>query len=314
MITDNKKPFFVYCNIFAVIGHLVSSIFMIILLVINGSVEYPLTQNYLKWDFQFNSTDSCPLGSREFDTETGRFCITPSTQAICYDNENCYFLDLGILVISFHLLSFLFQFFAALTDCFPICCYKYTEMIQNNKNPLRFIEYSISASIMLICIALINGVSDINLLISIGVLTSMCQLVGLIVEYLKNPILKWILHFTGWIQFFAAYSIIFFAFFASASGSDETKPPNFVYAIVFILFILYACFGFVQITELFCEFKCSEKCNSKDYRKNKCLIYCCPPLRKNNRCNPEYKELVYIILSLTAKLILGWMIFSNVLI
>lgn len=313
MNLDTKKPLFVYCNVFAIFGHLISSIFMIILLAINGSVEYPLTQNYLQWQLQLNSSNSCPLGSREFDTENGKFCIEPTTKPICDNDENCLSLDLGMLVISFHLLSFIFQLFAAITDCFPICCYKYTEMIQNNKNPLRFIEYSVSASIMLICIALLNGVSDINLLISIGVLTGMCQLVGLVVEYLKSPILKWILHLTGWIQFFAAYSIIFFAFFASANGSNETKPPDFVYAIVFVLFTLYGCFGFVQITELFCECKCSERCNKKDNRKNECLIYCCPPLRKDNRCNPEYKELVYVVLSLTAKLILGWMIFSNVL-
>ena len=49
-------------------------------------------------------------------------------------------------------------------------------MIDNNKNPLRFIEYSFSASIMLIAIALLNGVTDINLITSIGVLTAACQL------------------------------------------------------------------------------------------------------------------------------------------
>ena len=63
-------------------------------------------------------------------------------------------------------------------------------MINNNRNPLRFVEYSISASIMLISIALINGVTDINLIISIAVLTASCQLCGLVVEYIVEKKIK----------------------------------------------------------------------------------------------------------------------------
>ena len=51
-------------------------------------------------------------------------------------------------------------------------------------NPLRFLEYSISASVMLVAIAVLNGVFDINLVASIAVLTCSCQLSGLVVEYL----------------------------------------------------------------------------------------------------------------------------------
>ena len=40
-------------------------------------------------------------------------------------------------------------------------------MIRAGKNPLRFIEYSISASIMLAAIALLGGVTDINLITSL---------------------------------------------------------------------------------------------------------------------------------------------------
>ena len=83
----------------------------------------------------------------------------------------------------------------------PIFGYEYSEMIRSGKNPLRFIEYSFSASIMLIAIALLNGVTDINLITSIAVLTSTCQLV-LAVEYVYNVKIKWLLHITGWMQFF----------------------------------------------------------------------------------------------------------------
>ena len=103
----------------------------------------------------------------------------------------------------------------------------------------------------------------------------------------KNIAIKRLLHFTGWLQFCWAYGIIGHAFFKSveaANDNDGTGPPSFVYVIVIVLFLLYASFGLVQFTELV------------------------------TILNPYTKEKSYVILSLTAKLLLGWMIFSNVLI
>ena len=51
---------------------------------------------------------------------------------------------------------------------------------------------------MLIAIALLNGVTDINLITSIAVLTSSCQLCGLAVEFVEQRSIKWLLHLTGW--------------------------------------------------------------------------------------------------------------------
>ena len=142
-------------------------------------------------------------------------------------------------IICFHILSFIFQFLAAISDyTSPIFGYKYTDMIVSNKNPLRFIEYGFSASVMLIAIALLNGVTDINLITSIAVLTSACQLCGLVVEYQEDIRLKWVLHLTGWLQFFWAYGIIGHAFIKSIEESDGLGPPEFVYVIVIALFLL----------------------------------------------------------------------------
>jgi len=52
---------------------------------------------------------------------------------------------------------------------------------------------------MLISIALLNGVTDINLITSIAVLTAACQLCGLAVEYVNELKIKWLLHLTGWL-------------------------------------------------------------------------------------------------------------------
>lgn len=280
--------FFTYqrINNIAAFGHFLSALSMIYLYSNTNQVIIPLTESFLEWK-KFDNTTLCPIGSREFETTNEKYCIGTITKPISCEDNFCYGIDLGWLIISFHILSFLFQSFATFTDYKgPVFGYRYSIMIDNNRNPLRFIEYSISASIMLISIALINGVTDINLIISIAVLTASCQLCGLAVEYIDDKKIKWLLHLIGWLQFIWAYGIIAYAFFKSIDASNESggiTPPSFVYVIVFILFILYSSFGFVQLTELIIN------------------------------VNPYTKEKSYVLLSLTAKLLLGWMIFSNVL-
>ena len=180
---------------------------------------------------------------------------------------------------------------------------------KEGKNPLRFVEYSISASIMLICISFLNGVTDINLIAGIAVLTACCQLCGLVVEYIPDDqlTLRGYFDLTGWIQFLCAYGIIAHAFFKSINAVDDVRPPPFVYAIVIILFLLYSSFGIVQLSELMCKTK-----------KFACFdVTCCDRcpkwVRTDGRINKEYKESVYVTLSLGAKLVLGLLIFSNVL-
>ena len=275
-------------NWIAIFGHFLSAIAMIGLLG-NRKLVFPYTESYLSWNNVSDGT-LCPIGSRQFNTSSGQFCISAVTKPVYCDDSvppECYGINLGWLIISFHVLSFVFQFGAAITDyCGPICQYRYSDMIAANKNPLRFIEYGFSASVMLIAIALLNGVTDINLITSIAVLTSACQLCGLAVEYVEQRWLKWMLHLTGWLQFFWAYGIIGHAFFKSIEAAEDAGgrgPPDFVYVIVIALFLLYASFGFVQFYE---------------------LVF---PI------NPYTKESAYVTLSLTAKLLLGWMIFSNVL-
>tara|TARA_Y100000389_G_C17416746_1_gene494209 strand:- start:542 stop:1408 length:867 start_codon:yes stop_codon:yes gene_type:complete len=284
MTPSSSLPLYIKLNYFAIFGHFISAICMIFLYSSKKSLVIPYTETFQSWD-KTNST--CSIGTREFNTTDGIFCIGSVTKPVSCEDDICYGIDLGWLIISFHILSFVFQSFAACTNKVgPICGYQYKNMILNNKNPLRFIEYSFSASIMLISIALLNGVTDINLITSIGILTSACQLCGLAVEYVENIRIKWLLHFTGWLQFCWAYGIIGHAFFKSIDASSDTTgggPPSFVYVIVILLFLLYSSFGFVQLVEL------------------SCVI------------NPYKKEQTYVILSLTAKLLLGWMIFSNVL-
>lgn len=276
-------------NYFAIFGHFSSALAMILLLNGKQSFVTPYTETFTEWaDKPVNAT--CPLGSREFNTTEQNFCVNTVTKPVSCEDDVCYGVDLGLLIISFHILSFIFQLGAEITNWIgPILGYKYDDMIENNMNPLRFIEYSFSASIMLISIAILNGVTDVNLITSIAVLTAACQLCGLAVEYVNDLKIKWLLHLIGWLQFAWAYGIIFHAFFRSIKSSNDNKapgPPSFVYVIVILIFLLYSSFGIVQLLELVL----------------------------GEKFNKYTKEKTYVLLSLTAKLFLGWMIFSNVLV
>jgi len=314
---------------------------------------------YDKWEeYKPYINKSLPYcdGAIQDTNENGKFCIGARTKTFECGDDPCG-LDYGWLIISFHLLSAFFQGLAWASDtqnckrCGIDRIYSYEYAVAHSQNPLRFIEYSISAAIMLVVIALLNGIYDIHILISIAVLTSSCQLSGLAFEYIYEWRLglKWVVHLNGWLTFLCAYGIIFRAFFASvevAADGDGVVPPDFVYAIVFGLFAMYGSFGFVQLTELLClSCKCCDtekdekiyteiqykagklealtKARDKSLRDmgeelNKSLIKglrpkeCWSgPLRYNGRCNPFYKEMVYVLLSLVAKNLLGWILFFN---
>ena len=328
---------YIIINYLAILGHGISAIAMMVIYSNRTALQIPYTETYLKWNQLDNITVNNTCQGRRLETRNqGEFCIAATTSVVkgCGTNilttgdENCG-LDLGWLVISFHLLSFFFQLLAALTDwkwlCKEGCCgYKYSEMIAKGTNPLRFIEYGFSAAIMLMCIALINGVTDVNLIASIAVLTSATEICGLVVEYLEDIKMKWILHLNGWLLFICAYGIIFHAYLKAATAVDGISPPDFVYVIVLVLFLLYASFGLVQFIELTCETDCCKCYNNESCTKerddpcNRCNVSFFPALRvesppNKKKCNPLYKEMVYVTLSLGAKLVLGWLIFSNVL-
>jgi len=293
---------YVNWNRVAYVAHAVSAGVMIYFAAEYREVNIPLTESFLKWnnvtDLVANASSVCGSGAdRRVNTSTsGEFCIENTTRPT---GES---INLAWLVISFHLLSFFFQALADFTSSTPLFGYSYSNSVKDGKNPLRFIEYGASASIMLIAIALLNGIRDVDMIAAIGVLTASTQMCGLVVEYLNGPdqiLLKWVLHLTGWMQFFCAYGIITHSFALAATAVEGIEPPDFVYAIVIVLFLLYASFGFVQFVEmLIATCGCPKACARPD----------------GTQISPTCKENTFVFLSLGAKIVLGWMIFANVLI
>ena len=320
-------------NWIAVFGHFCSFVAMLYLYPYDTPFEIPYTETYIKWNQLKNVTgnETCaPSLGRINTTDVAEdFCIGVITDTIPDSGVN-----LGILIIAFHVLSFLFQGLAGVSMCWSggigVCSlrFRYTTEISKGRNLLRFVEYGFSASIMLVAIALLNGVTDINLIACIAVLTAATQIAGLVCEYLlakEGDYGDWLvavgLHLIAWMQFLCAYGVIMHAFVRSATQDEDIRPPDFVWVIVLAIFAFYAVFGMVQVAELLC-YK-SRLCNCcNDVRQ--CRVGGPKIINEETkerepedvtkyRINYQCKEMTYVTLSLASKLVLGWLIFTNFL-
>lgn len=238
------------------------------------------------------------------------------------------------LVIIFFLLSGIFQGFAAWgkisNDNTGDTWYDYEGLINEGRNPIRFIEYSISASVMLAIIAVQAGIQSFDTVMLIVGANIGCQILGLVAEYFRSDLLQesrkakqddnqrcapwcvrrkpgadnsyWLMvlsHAIGFVQFGFAYGTIIYHFYASIDNCSSTVPPGFVYAIVWSQFVLFASFGFVQLASIAFNEKWLDKFGVGDGEQR---FSCADP------------ESIYILLSLTAKSVLGWLLFSYVFI
>jgi hypothetical protein len=123
---------------------------------------------------------------------------------------------------------------------------KYNYYIERYQNPFRWTEYAFSASTMRVMIAQLSGVTDIHSLFMIFILTATTMLLGSCHESV-NAVARadgyrqnWFPFLAAWIPHLASWSVIFCYFFV---GVTRASAPAFVWAIVFILFILDGTFA-----------------------------------------------------------------------
>ena len=189
----------------------------------------------------------------------------------------------GIGVATFLGLSAFFHFLVASPKFFP----RYSAGLTQNRNYFRWVEYSISSSVMLVIIAQICGVSDVVALIAIfGVNASMILFGWLQEKYEEPGNGGWIPYIFGCIAGAVPWIAMLF-YILAIGGPGDTKAPAFVYGIVLSIFILFNTFAIVQ----YLQYKKVGKWS--DYIRG---------------------EKTYITLSLVAKSALAWQIFSGTLI
>lgn len=186
----NQLENFERWNAIAALMHLINAT---LTYALPGTVDqsYPIYESYASWS-ALNDTDisihNCPsnqyiLSVDMENNQTEPFLVNPRAKT------ETFTVSLQLLIFSFHFLSFLFQGGIPLHSlCYAKCSLSNKEYVKNIKergvNSWRFVEYSVSATLMLICIALVSGIDEYNALFSIVILSFVTMVLGLVVELL----------------------------------------------------------------------------------------------------------------------------------
>ena len=163
----------------------------------------------------------------------------------------------------------------------------YVRKLKQHVNYAGWIEYSFSASLMIVIIAMITGMSDLSSLLLIGFLNMTMILFGLLTERFNKASEKveWLPYYFGCIGWPIPWVTVFL-FVSGANSTGGDKAPGWVYGIIVALFVWFSIFALNMVL----QYKRVGKW--RDYL---------------------YGEKTYIILTLTAKAVLAWQIFSAVL-
>lgn len=167
----------------------------------------------------------------------------------------------------------------------------YGQHVTDGFVPQRWIEYAASATIMMLIISMLSGISGYDTLLHIAVAYITVMICGYQTEKLhanQESATSSAYHVGVWYWVGCFLAIPpWIVIFINLAGGD---PPGFVYAIVFTLLVCYSAFALVPLL----RFGCS--------------VY--QPVNRNN----AWVDLAYCNLSLVAKTSLAWLIFANVLV
>lgn len=251
--TDNRFTGLRRFNLIMGLLHFVQGIFMIL---VSNDTTYPIFTNYLSFDVATRS-------------------LRPNTELF-------YQVPFGPAVAGFLLISAVAHFYLA-TVGYP----RYVQNLKKGMNPVRFYEYALSSSLMIVLIGMLIGLWDLGALILIFTLNATMNLFGIMMELHNQHTEKtdWTAFIYGCIAGFIPWVVIML-YFVGAVSSGDAKPPTFVYAIVPTLFVFFNIFAINMVLQY-------KKVGPwKDYL---------------------YGERAYIILSLLAKTALCWLIWTGTL-
>jgi hypothetical protein len=159
----------------------------------------------------------------------------------------------------------------------------YVARLSRQQNPYRWVEYSLSSSILIFAIAQLTGIDDVAALVAlVGVNAAMIGF-GWMQEKYEAP-------GTGMEPFWRGCAAgvvpwVAIGIYLFAPGASN-HAPGFVYGIYFSLFVFFNCFALVQ----YLQYK-----------------------RVGRFANYVVGERLYITLSFVAKSLLAWQIFAATL-
>lgn len=197
------------------------------------------------------------------------------------ETETVVLFDLSVAwgVAAFLLLSALFHFLVA-----SVGASRYRDGLTRGQNQFRWVEYSLSSSIMIVLIAMLAGIDNVVALLALFGVNAGMIFMGSLQERYESPGGSMTPFWLGTVLGVVPWIAI--GIYLITPGSAST-PPGFVYAIFFSLFVFFNAFAVTQFLQ---------------YR----------------RVGPwsEYLtgERTYILLSLLAKTALAWQVFAGTLV
>lgn len=239
--------------------HALQAVLLIILSDPNKGI-FPLLTNYIKFD---------PITK-----------ITQNMTAKIGDIQVAY------LMIGFFALSALFHFIIA-----TVGRQSYETNLSKGINKLRWIEYSLSASVMMISIGFLSGIFDLSTLFMIFILDAIMNLMGYVMEKTNSGIIKagkkidWLSYWIGCLAGITPW-IVFAIYVWGITKYSNAQIPSFVYGIYITIFFFFNTFSINMALQYLGIGKW------KDYL---------------------FGEKMYIILSLVAKSLLAWQVFFGAL-
>ena len=162
----------------------------------------------------------------------------------------------------------------------------YKRNLLQNRNYGRWMEYSISSSLMIVLITMICGVTDLAAMIAIFGVNACMILFGLLMEKYENPgkpswLSFWFGSFAGIIPWIAVVIYVW-------SPGFERRPPPWI-----------------RVRDHCVILRVLQQLRRQHG----------PPSKKVGRWRDYlFGEKTYILLSLTSKALLAWLVFANTLI
>ena len=177
---------------------------------------------------------------------------------------------------------------------------RYVAELERGRNRFRWVEYSLSSTLMIVLIALVTGITDLAALIGLAFANTAMILFGWLMEVANNGLAHgrdgapargsrawWTPFWFGCIAGIGPWAAIGTYLWVTISVLDGQGPPGFVWGIIASLFVLFNTFAVNQ----WLQFR--QVGRWRDYL---------------------FGERQYVILSLVAKSVLAWQVFANVLI
>jgi hypothetical protein len=226
----------------------------VVIVFLSRNVSFPITGNYLSYN----------IASRS---------LVPAT--VTY-----FHINLVGLIIVFLALSSLAHLIIA-----TVYNKQYNQDLIIGLNRVRWFEYALSASVMMVAIALLVGIYDLSSLIMIFSLVAIMNLLGLLMEVHNQTTRKvsWLSFNVGSLAGIIPWVVVAIYFWTAAHYGGG-NIPTFVYWIFVTIFIFFNCFAINMVLQ---------------YKK-------IGPWR-----DYLFGERAYIVLSLVAKSALAWQVFAG---